>query len=123
MSKIELDYKMLGQQIRKIRTEKKFTQEYIVKFTDLSPTHISHIETGTTKASLPSILKICNALECTPNDLLCDNIVSSKPIFISEISKELKECNDYETQIIYDLILSTKSSLRKRKFSNPDLHY
>ena len=41
----ELDFKLIGQRIKEIRIEKRLTQEYIAKMTDVNVSHISNIET------------------------------------------------------------------------------
>lgn len=46
------------------------TQEETARRTGLSPTAISHFEHGRRKPCLKSLLLICGALECSPDDLL-----------------------------------------------------
>ena len=55
---MELNYSELGYRIRKKRLQQKMTQETLAELTDLSIPHVSHIETGKTKVSLESLVKI-----------------------------------------------------------------
>ncbi|MBQ2464755.1 MAG: helix-turn-helix transcriptional regulator, partial [Treponema sp.] len=46
-----MDYIKIGQRIRDFRKEKKMSQEQLAEQIGISPTHMSHIETGSTKLS------------------------------------------------------------------------
>ncbi|WP_345788359.1 helix-turn-helix transcriptional regulator [Desulfosporosinus metallidurans] len=52
------------------------TQDQVAEITGLSNPHVSNVETGSTKPSLPTIIKIANALSVSVDELLCDNINS-----------------------------------------------
>lgn len=41
----ELNFALIGQKIRNVRTEKKLTQEYVANMTGVNVSHISNIET------------------------------------------------------------------------------
>lgn len=51
-----MDYYAIGQRIRKIRKAHKLSQETLSERIGISVTHMSHIETGNTKLSLPRAL-------------------------------------------------------------------
>ena len=72
---MELDYKAIGKRIKIARIRAEISQEQLSALVDLSPSHMSNVETGTTKVSLTSIVRIANALSVTVDDLLCDNLV------------------------------------------------
>lgn len=112
---MDVCYKKIGLRIRTIRKKLKISQEKLAEYTNLSTTHISHIETGATKASVATLLKLSEALQCTPNDFLCDSIETAKPLFIAEISETLEDCSEYEIRVIADLIHSAKISMRSRQ--------
>ena len=75
--RLELDYKAIGERIKTARINKKFTQDKIAEMTELSNTHVSNIENGSTKVSLPTLVKIANLLEVSVDELLCDNLKKS----------------------------------------------
>lgn len=112
---MDINYKKIGEHIRRRRKSKDMSQEKLAEYTDLSVTHISHIETASTKVSLPSIIKIADALDCTANDFLYDNLKCAKILFEKEIEHELQDCSEYEIRVLFDLIKATKTSLRSRK--------
>ncbi|MBD3330580.1 helix-turn-helix domain-containing protein [Candidatus Peregrinibacteria bacterium] len=61
-----------GQRIRKIRTEKGFSQEVLASKSGLHRTYISDIERGDRNVSLKNVEKIAKALGVSAHDLLKD---------------------------------------------------
>ena len=53
---MELDYKAIGKRIKIARINADMTQEMLSEAVELSPTHLSNIETGTTHVSLSAIV-------------------------------------------------------------------
>ena len=62
---MELNYALIGMRIKKIRKSKKMTQEKLSELSNISPQHLSQIESAKTKLSLPTLINICNALNVT----------------------------------------------------------
>lgn len=112
---MEVNYQAIGERIRKIRKSKKISQEKLAEMSDYSVTHISHIETGSAKASIEAILKVSAALGCTPNDILCDSMAGAKETFLNQITEKLVDCTEFEIRVISDVVNATKQSLRSRK--------
>ena len=83
---MELDYKTIGKRIKIARIKADLTQERLAERIGISPTHLSNIETGTTRVSLSTIISIANALSVTGDDLLCDNIIMAKAPFENDIA-------------------------------------
>ncbi len=108
-----MNYFEIGQRIRKIRKAKGFSQERLAEMTNISVTHMSHIETGNTKLSLEVFYNIVNALECTSDELLYDMEISSQTVIQTKISELLDKCSSKELYIVYDMIKSLKFSLDK----------
>lgn len=65
-----MNLKQIGQNVKKRREEMHLTQAQLAELINLSNNHISHIECGSRKMSLESLLAICKALDATPNDIL-----------------------------------------------------
>ncbi len=110
---MELNYLEIGKRIRAERTKQGISQEKFAEMSDLSVTHLSHIETGNTKLSLPTLIKIANSLLVSVDELLCDNMVKAKMVFHNEIVNELEDCSEKEIRIIADIVKATKVTLRK----------
>jgi len=110
---MELDYKAIGKRVKIARIRADFTQEHLAERIDLSPTHLSNIETGTTRVSLRTIVRLANALNVTADDLLCDSIVHARPQFEKDIAALLDDCDAYEIRIVKDILSATKDALRR----------
>lgn len=80
----------IGQRIKKIREEKKWTQTQLSKELDVSITHLSLVESGKKSPSLNLVLKIADILEVDPGDLISvkDEGFINKYQKISEIFKD-----------------------------------
>ena len=110
---MSIDYKSIGKRIKTARIRLDMTQERLAEQVNLSPNHLSNIETGTTKVSLPTIIKLANALQVSVDSLLADSVVQSKAVFEEDIQTILSDCDDYEIRVIADIAAATKKTLRK----------
>jgi len=63
-------YAAIGRRVKQLRIDQKLTQEQLAEASGISPSFLGHIERGTRKASIETIYKLMNALDCTANDLL-----------------------------------------------------
>jgi transcriptional regulator with XRE-family HTH domain len=57
-----MDYYAIGQRIRYYRKTQGLSQEQLAEKVDISTTHMSHIETGSTKLSLQVFGELAEAL-------------------------------------------------------------
>ena len=110
---MELDYKAIGKRIKIARIKADLTQEKLSEMVGVSPTHMSNVETGTTRVSLTTIVGIANALGITSDDLLCDSVIKAKVQFEKDIALVLEDCDEYEIRVIRDLAAATKEILRR----------
>lgn len=91
---MEIDYKAIGQRIKIARIKKGITQEAVADLIDITPAHMSNVETGKTKVSLPTLIEIANALSVSVDVLLCDNVLASQNIFKGEAKEIFEDCDD-----------------------------
>lgn len=110
---MEVDYKAIGQRIKIARIKKGVTQETVADLIDITPAHMSNVETGKTKVSLPTLIAIANALSVSVDTLLCDNVITSKIVFEKEAKDILSDCDEYEVRFLVDLMKSAKIAFRK----------
>ena len=94
----------LAHMLAEKRREKGVTQEKLAELTGLSNPHISNVETGSTQVSLKSLIAIANALEITPDVLLCDNIRYGKHIFKNAVMEAVDDCDEVEIRIMADMV-------------------
>lgn len=107
-----MDYYKIGQRIRKFRKANNLSQEQLAEMTGISITHLSHIETGNTKLSLPVFVNIAEALSVQTDELLYD-IPKSQTVTRNEILDILDTCSSRDLRILKDIIEVTKISLNK----------
>lgn len=119
---MELDYKAIGKRIKIARINADLTQERLAELAGVSPTHLSNIETGTTKVSTSMLVNIANILRLSVDDLLCDSVVKAKVQFEREIAELLEDCDDYEIRVIKDVLQATKQALRKDAWLREQVH-
>ncbi|MBY1863243.1 helix-turn-helix domain-containing protein [Clostridioides difficile] len=112
---MELDFKAIGQRIKIARIRKKLTQDTVSEMINITPFHMSNIETGKTSVSLQTLISIANVLGVSIDELLCDTILDSKVVFEKELSDILKDCNEYEIRVLVDIVKASKESIRSVK--------
>jgi transcriptional regulator with XRE-family HTH domain len=108
-----MNYYEIGQRIRKIRKSRKLSQEELAEKIGISTTHMSHIETGNTKMSLPVFVEIAEALEVRTDELLYDKNIVVRNAALEEIIRILDTCTTQQLKIIEDIIKATQISLNK----------
>ena len=106
-----MDYYAIGQRIRKVRKAQKISQETLAEKIGISVTHMSHIETGNTKLSLPVLVDLAEALEVRTDELLYNGNVIERSAAIDSIVQLLDSCTTQQIRIIEDIIKATKISL------------
>ena len=78
-----MDYKSLGMRIRKRRKAMRMTQEELAQKLGLSLSFLGHIERGTRKASVETLVAIANELSLSVDyilqDSLGDNVLQKTP--------------------------------------------
>lgn len=85
----QIDYKALGQRIRKARLKNNLTQEKLGEICSLSTAHIGHIERGTRIPSLDTLYKISCELGVSIDSLMLDSACNSESVFRA-VSAELE---------------------------------
>ena len=103
-----MNYYEIGQRIRRIRKARRLSQEELAEKVGISTTHMSHIETGNTKLSLPVFVNIARALEVQTDCLLCDEPQDSITAAMRGISVILEECDGRQACIICDMVRAMK---------------
>ena len=64
--------KVLGKNIKKIRKEKGYTQDYVAEQINVSTDLLRSIENGRNIGSITTLLNICNFLQVSPNTLFAE---------------------------------------------------
>lgn len=105
---IDLDYNAIGYRIKITRLKYKLTQEKLSEICDITPQHLSNIENGNTKVSLPTLIKIANALNVTVDYLLVDVIDNNKGIVMEEVADFFNDCETEEISSYLEILKKFK---------------
>ena len=96
----------LGGVYIRVRLAAGLSQEKLAELVGLTSQHISHTEVASTKVSLPSLVKIANALNTSVDKLLSDNVQDSKLHILEEFQELLEDCSGDEIYIIFQAAAS-----------------
>ena len=79
---------------------------------NISAVHMSHIETGYTKLSLPVLVDLACALGVRTDDLIFDKDTLGKDELLEEITLELDGCSK-ELLTLRQILSSSKEAIQK----------
>jgi len=108
-----LNFKILGKRIKELRLLNGFSQEKLAEMCNVAVSHISRIESANKKPSLECLVKLGDALGVTVNAFLYGNQKNDLIGYKSELFEIIKDCDNYEKNVLLDVIKSTKESLRE----------
>lgn len=106
-----IDYSAVGKRISLIRKNRGMTQEQLAEKAELSNIYISHIENSRSIPSLETLMKLCNALDITPDEVLLGTKQDMENYLQSDIQKKLILCTPKERRMVsrfIDLLLEER---------------
>ena len=111
-----VDFKLIGKRIEILRKQRKWTQGKLAEKTDLSNNYISNIEHNYSIPSIETLMRLCTALDVTPNDILLGTSKIEKSYMEYDIMILLAQCTPQEKRYISGFI---KVLLSERETSKP----
>lgn len=108
-----MNYYEIGQRIRKFRKAHQLSQEDLAEKIGISTTHMSHIETGNTKLSLPVLVALATALEVRADDLLFDRAEAGRNSVMEDLLSSLDGCSTQQVKVLSDIVKAAKLSMDK----------
>lgn len=99
-----VDYSLMGKRLADIRKNKKLTQEALAEQTDLANNYISNIENSRSIPSLETLVKLCGALNVTPNDILLGTSTTSELYMRKELEDKISSLSPKEKRMVYGFI-------------------
>ena len=90
----------IGERIKSIRESKNISQRELADTIHISPSFLCRIENGSSMPNIECICSISTALNCTPQDILCDIFEYPQEISISDKIKIIVEQFPIEQQLI-----------------------
>lgn len=98
-----LDYKIIGQRIKKARLSKGLTQDNLAENLNVSVAYLSRIETGSIRINLPRLNEICNLLGITESYVLSGTADNSNSYLNTEFSELLKIIPPDKQKLLYKI--------------------
>ncbi len=108
---MKVNYGLIGKRIKEHRQRRNLTQEMLAELIEKSPGYMSLVETGKKKASLETLLSICNSLDITLNELLTGNQITLDTDYNSEIAELMSGCNQYERRLMFEIMRTVRDVL------------
>lgn len=91
------------------------SQEQLAEKAGISTTHMSHIETGNTKLSLPVLVDIANALNVRTDEIIYGVPKANRLDLKDEITGILDSCAISDLHVLLDTMKAIKKSLEQYK--------
>lgn len=110
-------YKIIGNNIKRLRLQHHFTQEELAELIDVSSNHIYRIEAGTSHISLKVLFDLMKVFS-VGSDAILEDIDSSKDnsLIIKRINEVLSQSSDKEMKIILQLVYDLHKILKEFDF-------
>lgn len=96
-----VDYKLIGERLKKARLEKGMTQDNLAESLNVSIAYLSRIETGTTKVNLKRLSEIYNLLSISEAEIISGASDDSENYLNNDLSNLLKNCSPEKQRLIY----------------------
>jgi len=100
---VALDYTIIGERLKKARTDKKLTQEKLAEQLDVSIAFLSRIERGNSHISLKRLSEVCDILGVTEGYILNGASSTSGNYLTSEFNEILNHTTPDKQKLIYKL--------------------
>ena len=97
-----VDLKLIGNKLYNIRNRKLLSRAEVAERAELSDRTYADIERGNVNMRLETLLKICNALNITPNDVL--TIAETTPLTEDVLIQKIASCSESEKQTALHLL-------------------
>ena len=91
-----VDYKEIGKRIAKRRKELNLKQRQVNELAELSDKYLSNIETARSIPSIDVLMRICNALDVTPDYLLVGAVKTIDNNCVDKLIVD--KCRDLSTE-------------------------
>ena len=98
-----LDYSIIGQRLKKARTENNLTQEKLAEKLDVSIAFLSRIERGSSHISLKRLSQICDILGISEGSILNGSSNNSNTYLTSEFDEILRNTTPEKQKLIYQI--------------------
>ena len=101
---MNVDYKLIGERIKKVRKSKGMTQDVLAEKLSVSIGYVSQVERGITKISLDLLGAIASILECDIAGFITESATNSTEYIESELLSEIRKLDGKKKKYILEII-------------------
>ena len=105
---MNIDYKLIGERIKKARKSIAMTQETLAERLNVSIGYVSQIERGITKISLDTLGAVSSILSCDVSSLVTESAVNSNGYLEDELLNEIRKLDCNKRKYILEIIKLTE---------------
>ena len=98
-----LDYKLIGERIKKARMDQNMTQEFVAEQLNVSVAFLSRIESGKTRINLVRLNQICSITGVSEGTILNGLSEKSPSYLVKEFNDLMKNCPANKRKQIYNI--------------------
>ena len=98
-----LDYKIIGERLKKARLEKKITQEQLAEQIDVSVAFLSRVERGSSHINLKRLTQVCNILGISEGSILNGASEDSSEYLDADFKNILLKASPDKQKLIYKI--------------------
>lgn len=100
----EKDNIAIGERIKQFRTQEKLNQSQLAEKAEIDSNNLSRIERGLITPTLETVLKLSNALQITPNDILLESYNVPINLLAAEIARLIDDLDATKRQKVIEYI-------------------
>jgi transcriptional regulator with XRE-family HTH domain len=108
---MNIDYKLIGERIKKVRKSKGLTQDILSEKLNVSIGYVSQIERGITKISLDLLGAISSILEFDIASFITESAPNSNDYVESELLSEIRKLDGKKKKYILEIIKLTNETM------------
>lgn len=110
-----MEREMLGARIRQQRKEKKISGEKLAEMVDISAVFMGEIERGRRFPSMPTFIRIANALDVSADWLLQDSLHAARDVMAGALAEQAMELEGPELALAASLVESVARYAKRRQ--------
>ena len=98
-----LDYKIIGERLKKARNNKKITQMQLSNQIGVSIAFLSRIERGSSNISLKRLSELCDILGVSEGEILNGSNNDSNNYLVNDFKDLFDKCTEEQKKLIYEI--------------------
>ena len=108
---MNIDYKLIGERIKKARKSAGMTQEFLAEKLNVSIGYVSQIERGITKISLDLLGAISSILDYDIAVFITESAIHSNEYMETELLNEIRKLDQKKKKFILEIIKLTNETM------------